>query len=116
MKNIPPPSYSEVMVDTVVVTVPEHEAPQQQLEMMDMALPLQSSMIPPPSYSEIMVDTSTVPEPPAGLYYVEFGPEPLQLTCWSCHSLVKLSLLFIKHYNMLNIILETIYWNLIFRL
>ena len=98
-------------------TVPEHEAPQQQLEMIDMASPQQSSMknIPPylPSYSELMVDIDTLPDLPAGLYHSEFGPEPLQLTCWSCHSRVKLSLLFIQH-ALKGMILDTIYRNLIF--
>ena len=74
--------------------------PPEQFNMVNMSQHQQSNMnnIPPPSYSEVMLDT--VPEPQdskkldmivkASYNHVEFGPEPLKLTCWSCHKRVRL--------------------------
>ena len=62
---------------------------EQNQTVMDMAAsPQQSNMIdiPPPSYRDVMQDPGPAP---AQLYNVEFGPEPLQLPCWSCHRQVE---------------------------
>merc|ERR1711990_1058408 len=55
----------------------------------------QHVMMPPPSYGEAVPGPVPLPGPgvaapviqmrPAALPGVEFGPEPVQLSCWSCH-------------------------------
>merc|ERR1712066_708349 len=55
----------------------------------------QQDMTPPPSYGEAvsgpvplpgpMVAAPVIQKPFAGLPGIEFGSEPVQLSCWSCH-------------------------------
>ena len=65
-------------------------APPQQPYMI--APPQQPYMIamPPPDYDEIMRGSAPLPAPVSqkplvGLPGLEFGAEPVQLNCWSCH-------------------------------
>ena len=67
-------------------------APPEQPHKMEPAAALQHHMVemPPPSYSETMPGPVPLPGPKGAISVMEFGTEPVQLSCSNCHRQVTL--------------------------